>query len=907
MSGRTRVHAQRERPRTAPPHGLSGHGTVPAHSEGDMVGYIMRLQRTVGNQAVGQLLRQSGQSPIQRQPDGVPAPTGRGRTVAVQRGLLESMSTFNRRIFGTDRSIAQFVAEKNSAKLGTDAPTFEGFEVVRKALAEEQRLKEQRDSEIKATGKSDINPDDALLAIPEEFRPRRITPSEKAVKANKQTFLEDDVLSRAEKQRKQEDVHAVRVMKAQLGLELKNLPPTDPMAYALKAQFEALSDIGGPADVAKLDPGALQQKLEKATLKGKLHGLEKLDKGPWPEAELKKLKEERKAKKEEAKRMTLALKIPKVKGLAAAKLKTLTAELEGLDKKIKKGPRNPERDTIEAELKLIKERKKQKAEITEKLEAASKDDKHDAETRGLLKQLIAWIKGKGKPEGAMALVAVASTGVEVLGDKYSDVLLEMLNMKGKNEQNWAKKLKDTNAETAGGVLGGIGGVSQTGSVVSSGVKTLTGSSVGKVLGTKAFENSTVSGTSHMSGGRKIITQTGTAQDSANILGAAGGLMSLGTQITEFVSLAKALENGDPAEQQLAYNQITDGVFNVGKTLLSLGSSATNLAGDFGGASLATELAGGVLPIFDIASGALNLIQHGKELTEAASRVKGQGSRIKDAATEGAEHLALAIGQFKRQGAALVTTSSIAMAADTLKIVGGAITLSGIGAVVGAPVKLAGTALALVNKAGMSLYTAFKTGTAQEARSADMLALPGSAEKLMSNDPKHASQALIREGRAGNKVALDELASYGISKLTLDGSSDRALRKLMLSQLKLKEDSKTIGETVKQGWKGAGDWIHQDTSYQVKVLADIKNKLNYGGRSDRGINWKNKMRLGDVEASTASLRKILQEMGPEGRKQQGITEEEFAATRTQAERELDEREEMVISGPIGVKPMTRPRR
>ncbi|MGH2408784.1 MAG: hypothetical protein ACRDGS_00305, partial [Chloroflexota bacterium] len=238
---------------------------------------------------------------------------------------------------------------------------------------------------------------------------------------------------------------------------------------------------------------------------------------------------------------------------------------------------------------------------------------------------------------------------------------------------------------------------------------------------------------------------------------------------------------------------------------------------------------------------------------------------------------------------------------------GAITLSGIGAVVGAPVKLAGTALALANKAGMSLYTAFKTGTAQEARAGDMLALPGSSEKLMSSDPKHASQALIREGRGGNKVALDELASYGISKMMLDGSSDKAVRKLMLSQLKLKEDGKTIGETVKQGWKGAGDWIHQDTSYQVKVLADIKNKLNYGGRSDRGKAWKAKMLLGDVEASTTSLRKILQEMGPAGRKQQGITEEEFAATRTQAERELDEREDMVISGPIGVAPMTRPRR
>jgi hypothetical protein len=433
--------------------------------------------------------------------------------------------------------------------------------------------------------------------------------------------------------------------------------------------------------------------------------------------------------------------------------------------------------------------------------------------------------------------------------------------------------------------------------------------VSKVLGkSDPFANQGVAGKSTMMGGKKIISQTGTAQQAGDVLGAAGGLLSLGTQITEFVSIAKALEKGDPAEQQTAYNQIIDGVFGVGKNLYSLGSSATKLAGDFGGATLATGLAGNVLPIFDIASGALSLIQHGKDLAEAASRISEQGSRIKDATKEGAEHIALAIGQFKRQGAALVTSSSFAMAADSLKIIGGAITLSGIGAVVGQPIKLAGTVLSGVNKAGMSLYSAFKTGVAQEARAAGMLALPKSAEKLMSADPKHASQALIREARGGSKVALDELASYGISKFVLDGSSDKAVRKLMLSQLKLKEDAKTIGESIKQGVQGAKDWLHADTSNQVTVLAEIKNKLNYGGKSDRGRAWKAKMlAFGDVATSTTSLHRMLKGMGPAGRQKYGITEEEFKATRTQAERELDEREAMTISGPIGVPPMNRPRR
>ncbi len=273
--GRKRTHATRERPSPVSTQRIAATTAEPRRTSGDMSSYILHLQRTIGNQAVGEFLRQSGQLPAQRRiAPTVPQP-GRGPTVVVQRGLLESMSTFNRRIFGTDQSIAQFVDNKHKAKVGTGGPSLEGFEVVRKALAEEQRLKTQRDLEIQTTGKSDINPDDALLAIPEEYRPRRITPSEKAVKANKQTFLEDDVMTRAEKQRKAEDIHAVRVMKAQIGMELKSLSPTSLEAYSLKAQFEALTELGGPGDIAKLDPGVVQEKLETATLKGKLKGLEK--------------------------------------------------------------------------------------------------------------------------------------------------------------------------------------------------------------------------------------------------------------------------------------------------------------------------------------------------------------------------------------------------------------------------------------------------------------------------------------------------------------------------------------------------------------------------------------------------------------------------------------------------------
>ncbi len=766
---------------------------------------VLSLQRVVGNAAVNRLV-QSGDGPLAVQRDS-------GGSAVIQR-LGEK--------FGTHSGIAKNVeARHNARQAAASGPSLspaEKYAQVTRAL--------ERERELRAQGASEDELDAVLMTIPEEYRPRRVTPSEKAVKANKEQFLAEAVQETAQQQRKAADIQAIRKLKADLGRDLANLEKDDPQRVALKAQLKAIEDIE-VKDAAKMDPAKLAGKLgyakQKAALKVEMAALPKGSAGR--KAEIK---------------ATLG-------DLANNKPSTVVERLEKVYKDKKGADGQPLDDAV----------------------------------RSMLKDALTAIKDGGRGLSYAKKLTLIDICITVLGSKAPRpiTLHNMLTMPGKNADEWVKKLKDENADKAGTALDAASEVTEAGAVTARGAKVIA-SETG---------NEAVGGASHFADGRKVIDSTGSAQQGGDILGTVSALTSIGSQLTEFASLAKAVKDGDPAEQAAATDKIVDGAQGLAASLIQLGKEAALLAGDFGGAGLATELGATALPGLDIAAGTLNLIKHGTDLYEASRRVKGQGARINKASAAGAAHMALAIGQFKLRGAELIAHNSVALAADSLTIVGGAITLSGIGAVVGQPIKWAGMVVSLVNKAGLALRDAYMTGKSQEARAADMLALPGSAEKLMRHDPKHGVQTLIREARAGNTVAVAELKSYGVDDRMLAGSSDKSLRAYMLNQLKLKEDAETAGEQVKSGFSAAKEWWHEDTGYQVDVLVKVKNKLNYGGKKDRGMAWKIKARLGgDVVESTADIHKILAAMSDAERKALGITEEEVLATRTQFERERSPR-------------------
>jgi hypothetical protein len=793
---------------------------------------ILQLQRTVGNAAVNALLRQYRQAreggqalhDVPQRPRSTASGPGEGRAILVQRkggkkGITSAIKDTVVGAVGTDKQIAKMVGKRG--------------------------------------------PDSTDTSLEELFKPETeadLTPEQKAVRANKAVFLEEDIELAAQEQRKIKHVHeGVRERKAELGHEAREVKEGSLERSAIKAKLKVLED----SDLAKLTPEAQETKLKKAALKGeKKHWTEKSKKGtllgknvPWKEQ----------PQSHEKKR----------------------AELE--------------KQLIQEELDEIarpaKELKNEKAELKEKLEKVEKKSKKGTvlgKRVPLLEQLT--------PEQEEA----ARVAKLLLKSRLAEVKKEQKALKpAKQSDEWKKKIGDKWGDTAASGLAGGSGVAKIGSAAALGSK-----EIGHLTG-----NTGVAGSSTMAGGHQVITQVGTATQGAVVESEVAGLLSLGSDLAKFSSIANAIQEGDEAEQLQAKLDAIDLGYSLGSRLMALGRGATAMAGDFGGAELATTIVADALPGIDIASAALQLIMHGQQLYDAADRLKSQGNHIKQAETEGHTHLAKAIGQFKEENTALAVSSGVNMVADVLKITGAAISLSGVGIMVGHPIKYVGVAVSVLNKGAMATRGAVRTGKAQQAREANILGQKGSEGKLLRHDPKHAIQTLINEARKGEgsagELALKELKALGIDEKTLAGSSDKSLRKLALGRMGVKEDAKTLGQSLKEGKEGAKAWYHEDTGKQVKVLKEVKNKLNYGGEGERGALWTAKMRLlgGYDPESTASIHKILQSMTPEERGRLGITDEEVDATATRFERDLKKKEKsakpMAISGPLGVGPFQPP--
>jgi hypothetical protein len=793
---------------------------------------ILQLQRTAGNAAVNALLRQYTQAreggqtlqDVPRRPTSTASRLGEGRAILVQRkggkgGITGAIKNAVVGAVGTDQQIADMVGERGP----------------------------------------DIND----TSLEELFKPETeadLTPEQKAVRANKAVFLEEDMAQAAQEQRKIKHVHeGVRERKAELGHEVREGKKGSPERSATKAKLKVLED----AEIAKLTPEGQEAKLKKAALKGeKKHWTEKSKKGTL-----------------------LGKNVPWMEQLPTHEKKRAALEKQLIQEEL---------DEIARPAKELKKKKAELTETLEKVEKKSKKGKVLGKSVPLMEQLT--------PEQEEA----ARVAKLLLKSRLAEIKKEQKALKpAKQSDEWKKKLNDKTGDDVASALSGGSGVAKIGAAAALKSKT-----IANLTG-----NTGVAGSTATIGGQHVITQVGTATQGAIIESEVAGLLALGADLAKFSSIANAIQEGDEAEQLQAKLDAIDLGYSLGARLLALGRGATAMAGDFGGAELATTMAADVLPGIDIASGGLQLIMHGQQLYDAADRLKSQGKHIKQAKAEGHTHLAKAIGQFKEENTATAVSSGVNMVADVLKITGAALTLGGITAVAGQPVKYVGVAVSLLNKGAMATRGTVRAGKGQQAREANILGQKGSEGKLLRHDPKHAIQALINEARNGEgtarELALKELKSLRIDEKTLAGSSDKSLRKLALGQMGVKEDAKTIGQSLKGGVEGAKEWYHADTGKQVETLKQVKNKLNYGGEGERGPLWTAKMRLlgGYDQESMASIHKILQSMSKEEREKLGITDQEVEATATQFERDLKKKEKsatpMDISGPLGVGPFQPP--
>lgn len=423
-----------------------------------------------------------------------------------------------------------------------------------------------------------------------------------------------------------------------------------------------------------------------------------------------------------------------------------------------------------------------------------------------------------------------------------------------------------------------GGKTETAATVLGGLSTVVGTGGGQAtrLATKIAEqtkNTAVGGSSKTTPtGETIITKVGTAQQSGDVIGSAGDVLSLGNTVASLVGAVQKRE-GDPAQVAQSNDEIVDSVFGLSQGVVGLGNNACSLAGDFGGVALANTMAQNVLPGLGIVSAALSMIQAAKNLAGHAGRARAEKAHLDVAAKNKEIVLRTVIQHLYNRGVQLVAHSSVDLVANTLLALGDALVLSVVAAGAGAIVKTAAGILVGANKAAKTLIDSYRAGRAQATRREWQLAEPGSAEKLLADDPFHVAQTLVLLGRDGNPLALEELKHYGVTPEMLATSHPDNVRTLILRQIEESQNPKTVTQKL-VGLKAVLDKIGSaavsvlSRPKDIRDLAKAKNQIAYGGKRTRGLGWGiRQFFAGDLESQRANIHQVIAKdphLGPEDR-------------------------------------------
>lgn len=412
-------------------------------------------------------------------------------------------------------------------------------------------------------------------------------------------------------------------------------------------------------------------------------------------------------------------------------------------------------------------------------------------------------------------------------------------------------------DTASSALGGIGSLTK----VSSGTAGGSGE-IAKLAG-----NDKVGGVSEVVDGRKVDTTIGTATIGGDVITSAGSVLSSSTTVIGLIKSVQQLD-GDPAQQAQADDGIIDGILAIGQNAETLGTQGSSLAKDFGGHavdSIGMQSFG--IPGFDVYANFLQLIRDARRVADNARRAETSKKIISLAGTD--DVIIRVVGHVRQRGVHLATHYSVDALAAGLKMAGDIVIMTGVGAVAGAGVKTAGTAVGAVNAAARTVADSYLAGKALAARGEAQLAMPGSAEKLLKDDPLQVSQTIVLRARAGDPLALAALKSFGLDDKALKGSSDANVRALLLARLESSENPETvtgkltgllgkIGGGVSAVGAGIRDVFLKP--FEIAELRKVKNELNYCGSKDRGVMWGMKQFFtgpGSIDAQKAHIKSVVE--------------------------------------------------
>ncbi|MGE5595848.1 MAG: hypothetical protein ACM3S1_07420 [Hyphomicrobiales bacterium] len=339
---------------------------------------------------------------------------------------------------------------------------------------------------------------------------------------------------------------------------------------------------------------------------------------------------------------------------------------------------------------------------------------------------------------------------------------------------------------------------------------------------------------------------------------AGGLATTAGSVLKLVSAIDQHAKGDPAQQVMAEMDIVEGIFNIAKGASALGRSSTNLAGAFGGEAMANAIrAGAELPGFAIATAAIKLTEAADALYVQAKRAQDTKSLLAEAEKKDAKVASTALRFVRGRAISLATHASVDLVGNAVRIVAEALTISGLGAVAGMPLKMASFAIIGINKVAKKAVDEYRAQKLEQARADFYDNKEGAAEKLLELDPKHAAQTLVTLGRQGDPIALQALEGFGLSRRDFDLSSDKNVRDLILARLGEKENLKTVQKLLEEKSGKVKQLLAKPQ--QAKELAELKNRANYGGKHDRGKGWMVLNLIGgDIEEQRRHIEQFVRE-------------------------------------------------
>jgi hypothetical protein len=303
--------------------------------------------------------------------------------------------------------------------------------------------------------------------------------------------------------------------------------------------------------------------------------------------------------------------------------------------------------------------------------------------------------------------------------------------------------------------------------------------------------------------------TGGTQDDEGLLSAIPTLPALGAEVADLAGSIQLITDGNSAQKQLGIKKLKDGIFGVfggmGKVVKTTLKSVEQFQlGEAVEKTSSTAVGDLGIPIVGIITSGASVVKAGIDIGLQANTAHTYSTQKSNAKKDSqSKALVGALRHGKTRAGELIGSAIGEAVSSGLMLAANIMELTGVGALPGQIVRMLSYGIKGAQKVGEKLRDSYRTGKALESQYKAKVGAKGSENEVFENSPKYAATALLRRAMDGDSVALKTVKAHGIGKTMIaDIKAGKVLfaqaRDLIYHDWKEKENSKTIGMTVKEG-------------------------------------------------------------------------------------------------------------